>query len=106
MKVYLDRTRCGLMLTKNDTQGVMSCELATYGILLITSDIDICQEVFSNFDNVTLVSNNSSGKYIEVIKEKLCGIEPKEKCRDFFASNTINEEVQLYGDVMSNERIQ
>ena len=34
------------MPTRADAQGVMACEMATFGIPLITSNIDVCKEVF------------------------------------------------------------
>lgn len=55
---YLDKYKCALMPTKLDAQGVMMCEMATYGIPLITSDINICREMLDNFNNVNYISNN------------------------------------------------
>lgn len=46
------------MLTRRDTQGVMSCELATYGIPLITSDIPVCHEIFDDFEHVYYLNND------------------------------------------------
>lgn len=45
-------------MTRRDTQRVMSCELATYGIPLITSDLPVCRERFSRLDSVSFISNN------------------------------------------------
>ena len=47
------------MLTRRDTQGVMSCELVTYGIPLITSDLPICHEIFDGVINVSFVNNDA-----------------------------------------------
>ena len=47
------------MLTRRDTQGVMSCELVTYGIALITSDLPICHEIFDGVINVSFVNNDA-----------------------------------------------
>ena len=38
MVALLNKSRYGLMPTKNDTQGIMACEMATFGIPLVTSD--------------------------------------------------------------------
>ena len=57
MLSYIDKSKCALTLTRRDTQGVMSCELATYGIPLITSDLPVCKEIFRNVPNVFFMSN-------------------------------------------------
>lgn len=51
----LQISKAALLLTKNDTQGVMSYEIASTAMLLITSGIKVCREVFSCFENVKLV---------------------------------------------------
>lgn len=56
----LSAHRVALMPTKHDTQGVMSCEMATFGIPLITSNISVCQEIFSGMPNVALIDNDST----------------------------------------------
>ena len=53
----LNQSRCALMPTRTDAQGVMMCEMATYGIPLITSDIPVCHEVFDDFEGVGFISN-------------------------------------------------
>ncbi|CAH1584919.1 glycosyltransferase family 4 protein [Vibrio owensii] len=55
----LDRAKFALMPTRLDAQGVMMCEMATYGIPLITSDISVCKEVFQSFDNVFFINNEN-----------------------------------------------
>ena len=58
LKPYIDKSSCALMPTKHDSQGVMSCELASYGIPLITSDIPVCREIFADFKNVFFIENS------------------------------------------------
>lgn len=48
----LPRYRCAVMPTRLDAQGVMMCELASYGIPLITSDLPICREMLAPFKRV------------------------------------------------------
>lgn len=48
----LDHYRAALMPTRLDAQGVMACEMATYGIPLVTSDIPVCREMLSMFPRV------------------------------------------------------
>lgn len=55
----LNRYKFALMPTRLDAQGVMSCEMATFGIPLITSDIQICKEMLQEFSNVTFIDNKN-----------------------------------------------
>ena len=92
---YLNDSRCALMPTRADAQGVMACEMATFGIPLITSDIDICREIFRDFGNVGFINNNDkSADVLGLLSllEKSRG----EKNQRFFASNTVGEEVKLF----------
>lgn len=102
MKEYLDQAQSGILLTKQDTQGVMACELATYGIPLITSDIDICHEMLHDFDNVAYVPIACTGEVIMEAKERLCANFPYTKCSKFFAGNTISREIEIYREMINN----
>lgn len=53
----LNSYKCALMPTRLDAQGVMACEMATHGIPVITSDLDVCKEMFTDFSNVKLVND-------------------------------------------------
>ena len=55
----LNSARCALMPTRTDAQGVMMCEMATFGMPLITSDLPVCHEVFDGFDGVGFLSNDA-----------------------------------------------
>ena len=86
--------RCALMLTRRDTQGVMSCELVTYGIPLITSDVPVCREIFGNIPSVEFIKNEINNDdflqaYANVLKEK------KTKIDMFGYSNTVAEEENI-----------
>lgn len=52
----LNHYRSALMPTKVDTQGVMSCEMATFGMPLLTSDLPVCEEMLSTFQRVRFFS--------------------------------------------------
>ncbi len=54
----LNHYRYALMPTRCDAQGVMVCEMATFGMPVITSDIPVNQEMFNEFENVTLLKNS------------------------------------------------
>lgn len=71
----VNHARCALMLTRRDTQGVMSCELVTYGIPLITSDLPVCKEIFGKIPFVSFMNNEVENEdlseiYINVLKEE------------------------------------
>lgn len=54
----LNHYRCAMMPTRVDSQGVMACEMASYGMPLITSDISVAREFLSPFSNVRFVANS------------------------------------------------
>ena len=55
----LNKSKCALMPTRTDAQGLMACEMATFGIPLITSDIPVCHEIFDSFSNVEFINNDN-----------------------------------------------
>lgn len=55
----LDISKCALMPTRTDAQGVMMCEMAAYGMPLITSDIPVCHEVFNGFTGIGFINNDN-----------------------------------------------
>ncbi len=93
-------SRCALMPTRLDAQGVMACELASFGMPLITSDIGICRDVFSSFDNVKFIDNNylcsNLDKMIDVLSSSL----PYENNETYYACNTIEKELHLINRFM------
>lgn len=89
---YIDQAKCALMLTRHDTQGVMSCELASYGIPLITSDIQICHEIFDVYNNVVYINNQNVVQEFSDIMKK--GIDIGNK-KFYLADQTVKKEVEL-----------
>lgn len=94
---YLNKSKCALMPTRADAQGVMMCEMATFGIPLITSNIFVCQKVLGDLENVKLIDNNNNNidlseflKYFDKKKYK--------KSEKFSYKNTILKEVELFTD--------
>ena len=55
----LNSAKCALMPTRTDAQGVMMCEMATFGMPLITSDIPVCHEVLDGWEGVAFISNEN-----------------------------------------------
>lgn len=93
--MYLDMSRCALMPTKTDAQGVMACEMATYGIPLITSDIPVCREVFQGFTNVGFLHDNGTD-VLEIYGKIKDNILKNEK---YYEKNTTQKEVELIKSV-------
>lgn len=91
---YLNRSACGLLLTREDTQGVMTCELAASGMPVITSDIAVCHEFFEAMPNVALISNGDLSDVLSISK-RLQNNAPYPQDRTYFAENTIKKEVEL-----------
>lgn len=95
MLAYVNASKCGLMLTRNDTQGVMTCELSEYGIPVITSDIDVCREIFGDLKNVCLISNDIEGVDLKKAYEVLIVGVPYDKQGKFSYQNTVKLEEEL-----------
>lgn len=96
----LQKSRCALLPTRTDAQGVMACEIATFGIPLITSNIPVCTEIFNDFDNVAFISNEAINTDITPIFEKLTWPIRKNKNRKYFMENTCGKEVALLRQIM------
>ncbi len=92
---YIDCAKCAIMLSRRDTQGVMSCELATYGVPLIVSDEPICREVFDNMPNIAFLSNNDISAKLDGILSTLTDNYKKDKPDCYFANRTISKECDL-----------
>jgi glycosyltransferase involved in cell wall biosynthesis len=93
---YLNQSKCALIPTRADAQGVMACEMATFGIPVITSDIDVCNEVFADFNNVAYIDNEQEEIDIKPIYEKVIASDSKQKNTKYFAENTIGKEIELF----------
>ena len=76
-------------------QGVMACEMATFNPL-ITSNIDVCKEVFEGFENVAFIDNEEERINIEPIFNKLQNIKLKRKNEKYYAQNTVHKEIDLF----------
>ena len=97
---YLDQSKCALLFTREDTQGVMTCELAAYGIPVITSDIEVCHEFFDDMSNVALVNNDCPGD-INDISQNLINNLPYKKNTVYFGCNKISEEIELFKTILA-----
>ena len=92
---YINASKVALMPTRRDSQGVMSCELATFGIPLITSKLAVCEEMFSSFKNVVLLDEKQMVDNINITFD----IESLEKNEKFFVESTIDNEIKIINKI-------
>ena len=88
---YINSSRTALMPTRRDSQGVMACELATFGIPVVTSNLNVCKEMFQPFKNVYIFDDDTM---INIIGEKRFDMAGTKNTR-FFSKNTVEKEVKL-----------
>lgn len=93
MREYINASTFALMLTRHDSQGLMACELATYGIPLITSDIHVTREVFETCPSLAFISNEALD--LNVAVDKLRANTSSVKWEKYFAKNTIYKEIDF-----------
>ena len=89
----LNKYKCALMPTKYDAQGVMVCEMATFGMPVITSDFEVCVEMLNDFNNVAFLSEAefSSLKY-----EQINISEDRIKNQKFSSKKLVEEELAFF----------
>lgn len=91
----LNKSKCALNLTRRDTQGVMTCELATFGIPVITSNISVCQEVCAELKSVLLVENDVSKIDLSGILNRLDQLKKFSKATVYDYYHTVLHEEEL-----------
>ena len=107
--VFLNQSKYALFLTRQDTQGLMACEVASYGIPLITSDIEICREIFSDCPNVEFLSNKklNLNETLKILNKKITFYEKTNKYiwQRYYAKNTIYKEIEYIINYFENNTI-
>lgn len=88
---YLNLSKYGLMPTRTDAQGLMMCEMAAFGIPVITSDIPVCHEIFDGFNNSFYIRNDKAISLDNYLKLKIV----PEKDTRFFIQNTVKKEIEI-----------
>ena len=91
----LNEARCALMPTRTDAQGLMMCEMATFGMPVITSELPVCHEALDSFENVRLISNDTYNIDLEAALKEMESKEPFEKNSKYYNSNTSQNEVDM-----------
>lgn len=99
---FLNKSKCALIPTRTDAQGVMACEMASFGIPLITSNIDVCKEVFSDFSNVGYIDNDAEEINIRPLVERINNT-INQKNEKYYAENTIGKEIELFNLILSKK---
>lgn len=94
MIAYLNSSKVALMPTRTDAQGLMACEMATFGMPLITSKIPVCYEIFSEFENVGYIKDENDVNFVKLY-EKLTKLHSKNKNEKYFYKNTVEKEIEL-----------
>lgn len=87
----LNKSRYALMPTRTDAQGLMMCEMAAFGIPVITSDISVCHEVFDGFLNVHFIDNTRVNSLIQYLTETTQCI----KDDRYYFHKTIMKEIEI-----------
>ena len=92
----LNSSKVALMPTREDTQGVMTCEMATFGMPVITSDIEVCRMIFSCYPNVVLSNNDNLPDRLYEITEELINVNYNtEHTKKYLKKDTLYKEIEL-----------
>ena len=93
MAQYINSSRIALLPTREDTQGLIACEMASFGIPLITSDIEVCREVFEKCPKVSFINNDCPN-----LKEAVNNLDLDSgisKWTEYYSVNTVDKETEL-----------
>lgn len=91
MTALLGRYRAALMPTRLDAQGVMACELASFDMPLLTTDLPVCREMLNGFSRVGFLDGRD-------LALQLTDVETKPPTRDrgrFAPEMTVARELEL-----------
>ncbi len=87
----LDSTKLVYLPTRLDAQGVLACEIATYGAKMLTSDIPIMREMLHDFENVEFITNEFENyNFIDYFNDN-----NQKSNNKFNYKSTIKEEIDL-----------
>jgi glycosyltransferase involved in cell wall biosynthesis len=99
----LNRYAAAIMPTRLDAQGVMVCEMASYGIPVLTSDLPVCDEMVGDFPGVVLFDHSTLLVDLHhLVSLGSASAEMPDALRlRFSAQRTVNEELALFASVAS-----
>lgn len=90
LPALLSRYRCALLPTRVDAQGVMMCEIASLGMPILVSDLEVCREMVGEFPNAGFFSNENP--VLPANLPQACERPPRQK---FFHVNTVACEIDF-----------
>lgn len=92
----LNKYKCAIMPTRYDAQGVMVCEMTTYGIPIITTDFEVCLDMLDGFKNVSFLKDYefSSKKADEILFS-----EDHSKEEKFKPNNLVTQELTFFESI-------
>jgi hypothetical protein len=94
----LAQYKAAILFTRWDSQGILACEFAAYGIPLLVSDLPICREMLAGMDNVRFVPNSLA---FDLDFELNACSPPQNKCRRFDFNQTTLKELQLIRQILA-----
>lgn len=97
----LNKYHVALLPTRLDSQGVMMCEIATFGMPIVVSDIPVCHSMMKEFYNVAYLDNDNP---IFDARKFLDSVNPTAKTnkQKFNLDNTVRKEIAF---VLANSPI-
>lgn len=98
----LDNARVALLPTRQDTQGVLACECAQYGIPVVSSELPVCREVLEGYPQVFLFANEDLPVRLP---EVLGTIEPQpRRIKELFSvEHTVSEELRIIRELATRQ---
>lgn len=89
--------RFALMPTRTDAQGLMMCELAAMGMPVITSDIEVCHEVFDDYSNAFFIKNDDRTETLQEFNDvRLTPV----KHERYFRDKTLQHEILILNNLL------
>jgi glycosyltransferase involved in cell wall biosynthesis len=92
--------RAALIPSRLDAQGVTACEMATFGIPTIVSDLPVAREFLEHFPNVGFIDDGFGG-FAEVAETLWARPVPPRR-PDFLPDNTCAAELALFESLLSS----
>ncbi|EJV0607118.1 glycosyltransferase [Vibrio parahaemolyticus] len=93
----LNKYRAALMPTRCDAQGVMVCEIATFGMPVLTTDIPVNDEMFADFQNVVRLKEEVFSTQLELDFSELSSC--NRNVERFSLKNTLEKELEFIFDI-------
>ncbi|MCG1021557.1 glycosyltransferase [Sutcliffiella horikoshii] len=87
---------CAIMPTRLDAQGVMMCEIASYGMPVITSDLPICKEMLRDFPNVWFFNNEALDISLDNVLNEIDLVDDPQIKEKFSLKKTTLKEIELF----------